>query len=64
MHSILAVLFLSRAEDGCGGRTLAQGALVWLWSRSGKTIPIPGFKTAAQVEENCGALARGPLTAQ
>jgi aryl-alcohol dehydrogenase-like predicted oxidoreductase len=47
-----------------GGRTLAQGALAWLWARSQKTIPIPGFKTVAQVEENCGALQYGPLTAE
>ncbi len=45
------------------GRTLAQGALAWLWARSAQTIPIPGFRTVAQVEENCGALAFGPLTA-
>jgi aryl-alcohol dehydrogenase-like predicted oxidoreductase len=25
-------------------------------------VPIPGFKTVAQVEENAGALAAGPLT--
>jgi aryl-alcohol dehydrogenase-like predicted oxidoreductase len=46
-----------------GGRTLAQGALAWLWARSGQTLPIPGFRTAAQVEENCGAMQFGPLTA-
>jgi aryl-alcohol dehydrogenase-like predicted oxidoreductase len=46
-----------------GGRTLAQGALGWLWARSPHTVPIPGFKTVAQVEENAGALAHGPLTA-
>ena len=45
------------------GRTLAQGALAWIWARSERTVPIPGFKTVAQVEENCGALATGPLTA-
>lgn len=45
-----------------GGRTLAQGALAWIWARSGQTIPIPGFKTVQQVEENCGALRFGPLT--
>ena len=45
-----------------GGRTPAQGALGWLWARSGAMIPIPGFKTAAQVEENAGALAHGPLS--
>jgi aryl-alcohol dehydrogenase-like predicted oxidoreductase len=46
-----------------GGRTLAQGALAWLWGRSEKTLPIPGFRTVAQVEDNCGALKFGPLTA-
>jgi aryl-alcohol dehydrogenase-like predicted oxidoreductase len=45
-----------------GGRTLAQGALAWLWARSKQTLPIPGFKTVAQVEENCGAMHLGPLT--
>ena len=45
-----------------GGRTLAQGALAWLWARSESTIPIPGFKTIAQVRENAGALEFGPLT--
>jgi aryl-alcohol dehydrogenase-like predicted oxidoreductase len=45
-----------------GGRTLAQGALAWLWGRSEKTVPIPGFKTVAQVEENAGAMQCGPLT--
>jgi aryl-alcohol dehydrogenase-like predicted oxidoreductase len=44
-----------------GGRTLAQGALAGIWSRSEKTIPIPGFKTVKQVEENCKALEFGPL---
>jgi aryl-alcohol dehydrogenase-like predicted oxidoreductase len=45
------------------GRTLAQGAIGWLWARSGQTIPIPGFRTVKQVEENCGALKFGPLAA-
>lgn len=45
-----------------GGRTLAQAALGWLWARSERTIPIPGFKTVAQVEENAGALNYGALT--
>jgi aryl-alcohol dehydrogenase-like predicted oxidoreductase len=44
------------------GRTLAQGALAWLWARSPVTIPIPGFKTVEQVEENVGALRHGPLS--
>ncbi|OIK02367.1 aldo/keto reductase [Streptomyces sp. MUSC 14] len=45
------------------GRTLAQGALAWLWARSPRTIPIPGFRTVAQAEENAGAMAKGSLTA-
>jgi aryl-alcohol dehydrogenase-like predicted oxidoreductase len=44
------------------GRTLVQGALAWIWARSPATIPIPGFKTVAQAEENAGALAHGPLS--
>jgi aryl-alcohol dehydrogenase-like predicted oxidoreductase len=44
------------------GRTLTQGALAWLWARSPRTLPIPGFRTVAQVEENAGALAKGPLS--
>jgi aryl-alcohol dehydrogenase-like predicted oxidoreductase len=46
------------------GRTLAQGALAYLWARSDRTVPIPGCRTVAQVEENAGALAHGPLTAE
>jgi aryl-alcohol dehydrogenase-like predicted oxidoreductase len=45
------------------GRTLAQGALGWLWARSDVTIPIPGFKSVKQVEENAGAMQFGPLSA-
>ncbi|MEV6589416.1 aldo/keto reductase [Streptomyces acidicola] len=45
------------------GRTLTQGALAWLWARSPLTVPIPGFRSVAQAEENAGALAKGPLTA-
>ncbi|MFF4013894.1 aldo/keto reductase [Streptomyces sp. NPDC001843] len=45
------------------GRTLAQGALAWLWARSPRTVPIPGFRSVAQAEQNAGAIAKGPLTA-
>jgi aryl-alcohol dehydrogenase-like predicted oxidoreductase len=44
------------------GRTLAQGALAWIWGRSPNTVPIPGFRTVAQVEENARAMEFGPLT--
>lgn len=46
-----------------GGRTLAQGALAWIWARSSSTVPIPGIRTAAQVDDNAGAMHLGPLTA-
>lgn len=45
-----------------GGRTLAQGALAWLWGLSENTIPIPGFKNLRQADENARALEFGPLT--
>ncbi len=46
----------------CAGRTLAQGALSWLWAKSKNIIPIPGFRTALQAMENAGVLSFGPLT--
>lgn len=45
-----------------GGRSPAQGAIAWLWERSPQTLPIPGFRTAAQVQENVAALDFPPLT--
>jgi aryl-alcohol dehydrogenase-like predicted oxidoreductase len=47
-----------------GGRTLAQGAIAWLWARSPSALPIPGFRTPEQVTDPCGALDHGPLTPQ
>ena len=47
-----------------GGRSMAQGALAWLWARSPLTVPIPGFRTVAQVEDNAGAMRFGPLAAE
>lgn len=44
------------------GRTLVQGSLAWIWAKSNVTIPIPGFKTISQVEENAKAMEYGPLT--
>ncbi|MET8077477.1 aldo/keto reductase [Streptomyces sp. NPDC005303] len=46
------------------GRTLAQGALAWIWARSPRTVPIPGFRSVAQAEQNANALVKGPLTAE
>ncbi len=46
-----------------GGRTPAQGALAWLWARNPRVLPVPGFRTVEQVQDLCGALAKGPLDA-
>jgi aryl-alcohol dehydrogenase-like predicted oxidoreductase len=55
--------YLQRAEtvrkmfaDAGDARTVAQIALSWIWTRSDRTIPIPGFKTLAQVKENIQAM--------
>lgn len=60
----LAKLDAIREILSSNGRTLVQGALAWIWARSGQTVPIPGIKTAAQAEENAGAMQHGPLTAE
>jgi aryl-alcohol dehydrogenase-like predicted oxidoreductase len=44
------------------GCSISQGALAWNWARSEKTLPIPGFRSAAQVQENASAMQFGPLT--
>jgi aryl-alcohol dehydrogenase-like predicted oxidoreductase len=45
------------------GRAVAQGAIAWHWAVSKVTIPIPGFKTPEQVEQNFGAIEFGALEA-
>ena len=52
-----------RDELTADGRSLVQGALGWIWGRSPLTLPLPGFRTVAQVEENVGAAEHGPLPA-
>ncbi|MGE5374892.1 MAG: aldo/keto reductase [Bacteroidota bacterium] len=44
------------------GRTMAQGALAYIWALDERMVPIPGFKSVRQVRENAGALEYGPLT--
>ena len=44
------------------GRTPAQGSLAWIWALDDRLVPIPGFKTVAQVKENAGAMEFGPLS--
>jgi aryl-alcohol dehydrogenase-like predicted oxidoreductase len=58
LDRVNAVIDILRSE----GRTSAQGALAWLLARSDRNLPIPGFRSLAQLEENCRALEFGPLT--
>ena len=44
------------------GRTMAQGALAYIWALDERMIPIPGFKSVQQVRDNAGAMEFGPLT--
>lgn len=44
------------------GRTMAQGALAYIWALDARMVPIPGFKSVKQVQENAGALQFGPLS--
>jgi aryl-alcohol dehydrogenase-like predicted oxidoreductase len=52
---------LARVRDllTSGGRTMAQGALAWLWAQDARAVPLPGFRTVAQVEDHLGALQKG-----
>lgn len=44
------------------GRTMAQGALAYIWALDDRMVPIPGFKSVKQVEDNARAMEFGPLT--
>jgi aryl-alcohol dehydrogenase-like predicted oxidoreductase len=44
------------------GRSMAQGALAYIWALDERMIPIPGFRSVKQVQDNAGALEFGPLT--
>jgi aryl-alcohol dehydrogenase-like predicted oxidoreductase len=50
--------------DAGDPRTQAQIALAWIWTRSDRTIPIPGFKTLSQVKENIQAMEFGLLSTE
>ena len=45
------------------GRSMPQGALAWVLGASERTIPIPGFTSAAQIHDNVEAVWQGRLSA-
>lgn len=64
MQSWVARVDALRSIMTAEGRSATQGALAWIWARSNAAIPIPGFKSIAQVEENAAAMSFGPLNDQ
>ncbi|MCH7663107.1 MAG: aldo/keto reductase [Chloroflexi bacterium] len=44
------------------GHTLAQASLAYIWALDERMVPIPGFKTVKQVEENAKVMDLGPLS--
>ena len=44
------------------GRSYVQAALGWIWARSPRTVPVPGFRTIEHVEEDAQALHLGPIS--
>lgn len=43
-------------------RSMCQAALGWLWACGDHIIPIPGFKTQKQIEQNVEAINKGSLS--
>jgi len=58
LRNLAAIRELLRSE----GRTLAQGALSWLLTKSERNVPVPGARNEKQAAENAAALAFGPLS--
>jgi aryl-alcohol dehydrogenase-like predicted oxidoreductase len=44
------------------GRTLVQASLGYILAKHNRVIPIPGFKTVKQAEENSKVIEQGPLS--
>jgi len=44
------------------GRSYVQAALGWIWARSPRTVPVPGFRTVEQVDEDAEAMRLGPIS--
>jgi aryl-alcohol dehydrogenase-like predicted oxidoreductase len=59
---VLQRLDAVRAVLTRNGRSLAQGALAWIWADSPRAVPLPGFRTVAHVTDTAAAMGFGPLT--
>lgn len=61
---LISKLDAIREQLRSDGRTLAQGALAWLWAKSPQLVPIPGFRNVEQITQNAAAMDFGPLDEQ
>lgn len=60
----LKLLHAVRDVLTANGHSLPQACLAYIWALDERMVPIPGFKSVKQVQENAGALALGALTAE
>jgi aryl-alcohol dehydrogenase-like predicted oxidoreductase len=58
----LKVAEAAREVLTANGHTLPQACLAYIWALDENMVPIPGFRTVAQVEENARAMELGPLS--
>ena len=58
---LLKTINILREVFTSGGRSMAQGALAYIWGLDEHLVPIPGFKTVKQVRDNARAMEYGPL---
>jgi aryl-alcohol dehydrogenase-like predicted oxidoreductase len=61
LHDLETVQTMGQVLTG-DGRSYVQAALGWIWARSPRTVPVPGFRTVEHVEEDAGAMRLGPLS--
>jgi aryl-alcohol dehydrogenase-like predicted oxidoreductase len=59
---VLRRLDAVRAVLTRNGRSLAQGALAWIWADSPRAVPLPGFRTVAHVTDTAESMDFGSLT--
>ncbi len=60
--AFMADLEKVRGQLASDGRSLAQGALGWIWAHDERAVPLPGFRNRQQVDDNSGALRYGALS--
>ena len=63
-NSINASMEAARDVMTANGHTLPQACLAYIWALDENMVPIPGFRSVEQVEENARAMELGPLSSE